>query len=130
MSSRPFESPPPYRPDEFKPNHYAPSNDIYGGEMHVRPMLSQPAYSFYPEDEILHFYKWTSPPGVIRILSMLVIMMCIAIFACVASTLAWDRGYGTGLLGGYCHCARIHDYCGFCFNNFLCCENLKKDGLV
>ncbi|XP_069348386.1 occludin [Eulemur rufifrons] len=100
MSSRPFESPPPYRPDEFKPNHYAPSNDMYGGEMHVRPMLSQPAYSFYPEDEILHFYKWTSPPGVIRILSMLIIVMCIAIFACVASTLAWDRSYGTALLGG------------------------------
>ncbi|XP_077923350.1 occludin isoform X3 [Halichoerus grypus] len=100
MSSRPFESPPPYRPDEFKPNHYAPSNDVYGGDMHVRPMLSQPAYSFYPEDEILHFYKWTSPPGVIRILSMLVTVMCIAVFACVASTLAWDRGYGTGLLGG------------------------------
>ncbi|XP_027462808.1 occludin isoform X3 [Callorhinus ursinus] len=100
MSSRPFESPPPYRPDEFKPNHYAPSNDVYGGDMHIRPMLSQPAYSFYPEDEILHFYKWTSPPGVIRILSMLVIVMCIAIFACVASTLAWDRGYGTGVLGG------------------------------
>ncbi|XP_014635195.1 PREDICTED: occludin isoform X1 [Ceratotherium simum simum] len=100
MSSRPFESPPPYRPDEFKPNHYAPSNDIYGGEMHVRPMLSQPAYSFYPEDEILHFYKWTSPPGVIRILSMLIIVMCIAIFACVASTLAWDRSYGSSLLGG------------------------------
>ncbi|XP_057597644.1 occludin isoform X2 [Hippopotamus amphibius kiboko] len=99
MSSRPFESPPPYRPDEFKPNHYAPSNDVSAGEMHVRPMLSQPAYSFYPEDEILHFYRWTSPPGVIRILSMLVIVMCIAIFACVASTLAWDRGYGT-LLGG------------------------------
>uniref|UniRef100_A0A8C5L0Y1 Occludin n=1 Tax=Jaculus jaculus TaxID=51337 RepID=A0A8C5L0Y1_JACJA len=101
MSTRPFESPPPYRPDEFKPNHYAPSNDIYGGEMHVRPMLSQPAYSYYPEDEILRFYKWTSPPGVIRILSMLIIVMCIAIFACVASTLAWDRGYGgTGIFGG------------------------------
>ncbi|XP_070089620.1 occludin isoform X4 [Equus przewalskii] len=85
---------------DSKPNHYAPSNDIYGGEMHVRPMLSQPAYSFYPEDEILHFYKWTSPPGVIRILSMLIIVMCIAIFACVASTLAWDRGYGSSLLGG------------------------------
>nr|ACT83431.1 occludin splice variant [Homo sapiens] len=52
MSSRPLESPPPYRPDEFKPNHYAPSNDIYGGEMHVRPMLSQPAYSFYPEESL------------------------------------------------------------------------------
>ncbi|XP_014404959.1 PREDICTED: occludin isoform X1 [Myotis brandtii] len=100
MSSRPFESPPPYRPDEFKPSHYAPSNDMYGGEMHGRPMLSHTAYSFYPEDEILHFYKWTSPPGVIRILSMLIIVLCIAIFACVASTLGWDRGYGSNILGG------------------------------
>ncbi|XP_003340624.1 occludin [Monodelphis domestica] len=100
MSSRPFESPPPYRPDEFKPSHYAPSNDLYNGEMHVRPMLSQPAYSYYPEDELLHFYKWTSPPGVIRILSVLIIVMCIAIFACVASTLAWDSGYGSPFLGG------------------------------
>ncbi|XP_054571167.1 occludin isoform X3 [Eptesicus fuscus] len=100
MSSRPFESPPPYRPDEFKPSHYAPSNDMYGGEMHVRPMLSHTAYSFYPEDEILHFYKWTSPPGVIRILSMIIIVLCIAIFACVASTLGWDRGYGSSILGG------------------------------
>lgn len=63
-------------------------------------MLSHTAYSFYPEDEILHFYKWTSPPGVIRILSMLIIVMCIAIFACVASTLGWDRGYGSTILGG------------------------------
>ncbi|XP_020854123.1 occludin [Phascolarctos cinereus] len=99
MSSRPFESPPPYRPDEFKPSHYAPSNDLYHGEMHVRPMLSQPAYSYYPEDELLHFYKWTSPPGVIRILSVIIIVMCIGIFACVASTLAWDRGYGSTYLG-------------------------------
>ncbi|XP_028923969.1 occludin [Ornithorhynchus anatinus] len=100
MSSRPFESPPPYRPDEFKPSHYAPSNDLYGGEMHVRPILSQPAYSYYPEDEILHFYKWSSPPGVIRILTVLIIVMCVAIFACVTSTLAWDRGYGNSLMGG------------------------------
>ncbi|XP_005889410.2 occludin [Bos mutus] len=113
MSSRPFESPPPYRPDEFKPNHYTPSNDIYSGEMHVRPMLSQPAYSFYPEDEILHFYKWTSPPGVIRILSMLVIVMCIAIFACVASTLAWDRGYGT-LMGAGVN----YPYAGSAFGSY------------
>ena len=81
--------------------------------MHVRPMLSQPAYSFYPEDEILHFYKWTSPPGVIRILSMLVIVMCIAIFACVASTLAWDRGYGT-LMGAGVN----YPYAGSAFGSY------------
>ncbi|CAI5787349.1 occludin isoform X1 [Podarcis lilfordi] len=98
MSSRPFESPPPYRPDEFKPSHYVPSNNAYGGEFHSQPMYSQPAYSYYPEEEVQHFYKWSSPPGIIKIMSVLIIVMSIGIFACVASTLAWDMDmYGTGL---------------------------------
>ncbi|XP_075036282.1 occludin [Mixophyes fleayi] len=103
MSSRPFESPPPYRPDEYKPSNYAPSRDMYGGEMR-----SQPAYSYYPEDEIQHFYKWTSPPGIIRIMAILIVVMCVGIFACVASTLPWDlditgqsMGYGFGGSSGY-----------------------------
>ncbi|XP_054844995.1 occludin-like [Eublepharis macularius] len=116
MSSRPFESPPPYRPDEFKPSHYAPSNNTYGGEFHSQPMFSQPAYSYYPEEEVHHFYKWTSPPGIIKIMSILIIVMCVGVFACVASTLPWDldmygstlgtgMGYpsygGSGFGGGY-----------------------------
>ncbi|XP_053157736.1 occludin [Hemicordylus capensis] len=99
MSARPFESPPPYRPDEFKPSHYAPSNNTYGGEFHSPPMFSQPAYSYYPEDEVQHFYKWTSPPGIIKIMSILIIVMCVGIFACVASTLAWDLEMYGGTLG-------------------------------
>ncbi|XP_040275575.1 occludin-like [Bufo bufo] len=102
MSSRPLESPPPYRPDEYKPSIYAPSQDVYGG----RPP-SQPAYSYYPEDEVQHFYKWSSPPGVIKLMSILIVVMCVGIFACVASTLPWDlditgqsMGYGFGG-GGY-----------------------------
>ncbi|XP_060091758.1 occludin [Heteronotia binoei] len=98
MSSRPFESPPPYRPDEFKPSNYAPSNNTYGGEFHSQPMFSQPAYSYYPEEEVQHFYKWTSPPGIIKIMSILIIVMCVGVFACVASTLAWDLDmYGSNL---------------------------------
>ncbi|XP_029442570.1 LOW QUALITY PROTEIN: occludin-like, partial [Rhinatrema bivittatum] len=93
MSSRPLESPPPYRPDDFKPSYYAPSKDMYGGEMR-----SQPAYSYYAEDEVQHFYKWTSPPGVIKIMSILIVVMCVGIFACVASTLPWDLDFsGSGL---------------------------------
>nr|XP_032625457.1 occludin isoform X2 [Chelonoidis abingdonii] len=100
MSSRPFESPPPYRPDEFKPSHYAPSNITYAEEMRSQPMYSQPAYSYYPEDEVQHFYKWTSPPGIIKIMSVLIIVMCVGIFACVASTLPWDlEFYGSSSLG-------------------------------
>ncbi|KAG8598482.1 hypothetical protein GDO81_002627 [Engystomops pustulosus] len=103
MSSRPFESPPPYRPDEYKPSVYAPSQDLYGGKL-----PSQPAYSYYPEDEIQHFYKWSSPPGIIKIMSILIVVMCVGIFACVASTLPWDlditgqsMGYGFGGYSGY-----------------------------
>uniref|UniRef100_A0A6I8QVP2 Occludin n=1 Tax=Xenopus tropicalis TaxID=8364 RepID=A0A6I8QVP2_XENTR len=111
MSARLFESPPPYHPDEYKPSSYAPSRDMYGRPSNYAPskdvygaeMHSQPAYSYYPEDEIQHYYKWSSPPGIIKIMSLLIVVMCVGIFACVASTLPWDlditgqsMGYGIG----------------------------------
>lgn len=58
----------------------------------------QPAYSYYPDDEFQHFYRWASPPGILKIMSIIVIVMSVAIFACVASTLAWDS---QGALGGF-----------------------------
>lgn len=57
---------------------------------------------------MLHFYRWTSPPGVMKILCLIIIVLCVAVFACVASTLAWDYdidsiglGGGAGLIPGY-----------------------------
>ncbi|XP_061589155.1 MARVEL domain-containing protein 2 [Cololabis saira] len=89
MSSRPNGSPPPYESDN---GYHAPT---------------QPAYSYYPDDEFQHFYRWTSPPGILKIMSIIAIVLCVAIFACVASTLAWDSqgamsgfGYGGGGYGG------------------------------
>lgn len=86
MSSRPNGSPPPYE------------SEGYNGP-------PQPAYSYYPDDEFQHFYRWTSPPGILKIMGIIVIVLCVAIFACVASTLAWDtqgglNGFG-GIGGGY-----------------------------
>lgn len=70
--------------------------------------MSNPAFSYYSGNKMLHFYRWTSPPGVMKILCIIIIIMCVAVFACVASTLAWDYdvgllglGGGTGLLPGY-----------------------------
>uniref|UniRef100_A0A3Q4AZK9 Uncharacterized protein n=1 Tax=Mola mola TaxID=94237 RepID=A0A3Q4AZK9_MOLML len=70
-------------------------------------LMSNPAFSYYPGDKMLHFYQWTSPPGVMKILCIIIIVMCVAMFACVASTLAWDYdmslmglGSGAGLLPG------------------------------
>ncbi|KAM7392299.1 hypothetical protein PAMA_007421 [Pampus argenteus] len=92
MSSRPNGSPPPYESDGYN----------------IPP---QPAYSYYPDDEFQHFYRWSSPPGILKIMSVIAIVLSLAIFACVASTLAWDSqgamnsfggmGYGTGSYGGY-----------------------------
>lgn len=57
---------------------------------------------------MLHFYRWTSPPGVMKIVCIIIIIMCVAMFACVASTLVWDydmslmgMGGGAGLMPGY-----------------------------
>ncbi|XP_008421509.1 occludin [Poecilia reticulata] len=89
MSSRPNGSPPPYEED-----------DRYNGP-------PQPAYSYYPDDEFQHFYRWSSPPGILKIMAIIVLVLCVAIFACVASTLAYDSqamstfgGYGYGGSGG------------------------------
>ncbi|CAK6956026.1 LOW QUALITY PROTEIN: occludin-like [Scomber scombrus] len=87
MSSRPNGSPPPYESDGYN----------------VPP--PQPAYSYYPDDEFQHFYRWTSPPGILKIMSVITLVLCLAIFACVASTLAWDSqgalgGFGGGYGGG------------------------------
>ncbi|KAM4532966.1 occludin [Fundulus diaphanus] len=91
MSSRPQGSPPPYEEDNG-----------YNGP-------PQPAYSYYPDDEFQHFYRWSSPPGILKIMAVIAIVMCVAIFACVASTLAYDSqgamsgfgGYGGGYGGSY-----------------------------
>ncbi|KAL4609490.1 occludin-like [Arapaima gigas] len=90
MSSKPNGSPPPYDHDE----EYHGPPELYDGQP------PEPAYSYYPDDEFQHFYRWTSPPGVMKIISGIIIVLCVAIFACVASTLAWDTNMGlTGFAG-------------------------------
>ncbi|NXB70296.1 OCLN protein, partial [Donacobius atricapilla] len=60
---------------------------------------SAPPGSYYAEDSPQHFYRCSSPPGLARGLQAAVILLCLAVFACVASTLAWDYGYGYGIYG-------------------------------
>ncbi|XP_035996528.1 occludin isoform X2 [Fundulus heteroclitus] len=83
MSSRPRGSPPPYEED----------NGFNGPP--------QPAYSYYPDDEFQHFYRWSSPPGILKIMAIIAIVLCVAIFACVASTLAYDSQGAMSGFGGY-----------------------------
>ncbi|OWK49754.1 Occludin, partial [Lonchura striata] len=72
---------------------YGPPAGDYGYDFGAR---SPPPGSYYAEDAPQHFYRWCSPPGLLRLLAAAVLLLCVAVFACVASTLAWDYGYGYG----------------------------------
>ncbi|XP_020511964.1 occludin [Labrus bergylta] len=99
-----YESPPVYSPP-FTP----PSNKGFGSRGSFQtPQSDYNAYppppgSYYIEDRPQHFYKWLSPPGIVKAMMASVIVLCVAIFACVASTLMWDMqyGYGMGMGMGY-----------------------------
>ncbi|XP_063311519.1 occludin-like [Pelobates fuscus] len=102
-----YDSPPVYSPPSnyYQQKSYGPGSNAY-------PIQSPHPNSFYLEDvPPQHFYKWNSPPGIVRILQAINIFLCVAIFACVASTLAWEYNYGGlggiggmyggGMMGGY-----------------------------
>lgn len=109
-----YDSPPVYSPP-YSP----PSNNGYGPPGSVQdPRSDYDAYppppgSYYIEEKPQHFYKWISPPGIVKAMMAVVIVLCVGIFACVASTLMWDMqygymgmggsgmGYGSGYGGGY-----------------------------
>ncbi|XP_056368344.1 LOW QUALITY PROTEIN: occludin [Oenanthe melanoleuca] len=76
---------------------YGPPTGEFGYEFGAR---SPPPGSYYAEEAPQLFYRWSSPPGLVRALGAVVILLCVAIFACVASTLAWEYGYGYGYGSG------------------------------
>lgn len=95
-SQKRYDSPPDYSPPTYiQQNSHGPGSYAYH-------MNSTHPNSFYMEDvPPQHFYKWKSPPGIVRILQAIVVFLCLAIFACVASTLAWQYNYGgLGYMGG------------------------------
>lgn len=90
------------------PPMYSPPLNSYGPQASVHPQSEFDPYppppgSYYMGEEVpQHFYKWTSPPGIIKIMEGAIIVLCLGIFACVASTLVWDMQYsGYGLGSGY-----------------------------
>ncbi|XP_068617028.1 MARVEL domain-containing protein 2-like [Brachionichthys hirsutus] len=80
------------------PAHHSSGSKHHSSRNRHSELMSNPAFSYYPGDQMLHFYTWKSPPGVMKIMCIIIIIMCVAVFACVASTLAWD--YDASLLGG------------------------------
>lgn len=93
-----YDSPPVYTPPSN--NGFGPTGSLHGPHSDYNAYPPPPA-SYYIEDKPQHFYKWLSPPGIIKAMMATVIVLCVAIFACVASTLMWEFQYGYGMGGGY-----------------------------
>ncbi|TRY66301.1 hypothetical protein DNTS_008062 [Danionella cerebrum] len=93
-----YDSPPQYSP------HYTAPSNMY------RSFYSQRSeYGLYssvpdaPQEQRnpQHFYRWFSPPGIVKTMEGLTALLCFVIFACVASTLVWDMpGYEVSI-GAY-----------------------------
>ncbi|XP_068599787.1 occludin [Brachionichthys hirsutus] len=97
-----YESPPVYSPPFTPPpnNGFGPPGSFHGPQSDYNAYPPPPG-SYYAEDKPQHFYKWLSPPGIVKAMLATVIILCVAIFACVASTLMWDMQYGMGMGMGY-----------------------------
>ncbi|XP_036377334.1 occludin [Megalops cyprinoides] len=97
-----YDSPPMYSPPYSPPsNGYGPPGSFHPPRSEFDPYPPPPG-SFYMEAKPQHFYKWLSPPGIVKAMEGLIVVLCIGIFACVASTLVWDMQYGYGMgMGGY-----------------------------
>uniref|UniRef100_A0A3Q0S6J8 Occludin n=1 Tax=Amphilophus citrinellus TaxID=61819 RepID=A0A3Q0S6J8_AMPCI len=95
-----YESPPVYSPPFTPPpnNGFGPVGSFHDPQSDYNAYPPPPG-SYYIEDRPQHFYKWLSPPGIVKAMMATVVVLCVAIFACVASTLMWDiqYGYGTGM---------------------------------
>ncbi|KAM6938836.1 occludin [Lycodopsis pacificus] len=93
-----YESPPVYSPPFSSPsnNGFGPPGSFNAPQSDYNAYPPPPG-SYYIEDKPQHFYKWLSPPGIIKAMMATVILLCVAIFACVASTLMWDMQYGMGM---------------------------------
>lgn len=93
-----YDSPPVYSPPMTSPsnNGFGPPGSFRGPQSDYNAYPPPPG-SYYMEDKPQHFYKWLSPPGIIKAMLATVLILCVGIFACVASTLMWDMQYGIGL---------------------------------
>ncbi|XP_030647802.1 occludin [Chanos chanos] len=98
FEKEPYDNPPMYSPPYSPPSN---GHGFQSPQSDFDPYPPPPA-SYYIEDKPQHFYKWFSPPGIVKAMEGLVVVLCLGIFACVASTLVWDMQYGYGMgLGGY-----------------------------
>ncbi|XP_037391762.1 occludin [Pygocentrus nattereri] len=102
FEKQPYDSPPMYTPPS---NGFGPPGSFQPPRTEMDEYPPPPGSYFVGEEIPQNFYKWSSPPGIVKIMEGAIVVLCLGIFACVASTLVWDLqygyGYGTGLGVGY-----------------------------
>lgn len=95
------------RPPVYSPHFTAASDGYYTSRsVHSSPHYSHHYTTAQPEplytDGIpQHFYRWFSPPGIVKMMQGTCVLLCFVIFACVASTLVWDMHGLEANVGGY-----------------------------
>lgn len=96
-----YDSPPVYSPPYTAPsNGYGPPGSFNSPKSDFDPYPPPPG-SYYMEEKPQHFFKLLSPPGIVKAMMGMVVILSLGIFACVASTLMWDmQGYQMGM-GSY-----------------------------
>ncbi|KTG31940.1 hypothetical protein cypCar_00021118 [Cyprinus carpio] len=92
-------------PPQYSPHYIAPSN-MYTSRSFYSQRSEYGLYSSVPdapqtEGNPQHFYRWFSPPGIVKTMEGLTALLCFVIFACVASTLVWDMQGYEGSIGAY-----------------------------
>lgn len=95
-----YDSPPQYSP------HYTAPSNMYTSRSFYSQRSEFGLYSSVPDAPHVqgnpqHFYRWFSPPGIVKTMEGLTALLCFIIFACVASTLVWDMPGYEGSIGGY-----------------------------
>ncbi|XP_048107585.1 occludin [Alosa alosa] len=95
-----YDSPPVYSPPYSPTNGYGPPASFHASRTELDAYPAPPG-SYYIEDKPQLFYKLFSPPGIVKAMLGLIVVLCLGIFACVASTLVWDMQYSGYGMGGY-----------------------------
>lgn len=97
FEKQPYDSPPMYSPPS---NGFGPPGSFQPPRTEMDDYPPPPGSYYVGEEVPQHFYKWSSPPGIIKIMEGAIVVLCLGIFACVASTLVWDLQYGYGYGSG------------------------------
>lgn len=98
---RQYDSPPVYSPHFSTPSdRFYTSRNVHSPRTYYSHDPAPPE-PLYMDGNLQHFYRWFSPPGIVKMMEGVCVLLCFIIFVCVASTLVWDMHGYEASIGGY-----------------------------